>query len=144
MWGVIEHLYKPAFILELLTSHMHESSWLLIHTPTEDALVRKVIHLLNKILRKQWMASAMYNPYLGSHTQCLSRRSIRALLERLGFQVERVEDTTYGFKYMVKKPGLEENSAKARLKKVLAFIGYILSFLGHRNHMIVYARLKKI
>jgi len=86
----------------------------------------------------------MYQSNPGSHTQCFSRKSIRALLERLGFQIEKIEDTTYGFRYMVKKPGFERGSVKARLKRAIAFAGYILSFIGHKNHMVVYAKLRKI
>jgi len=144
MWGVIEHLPKPSLVLKLLRSHMHEDSWLIIQTPSEDALVRRAVHLLNRILRKQWLTSSMYQSNTGTHTQCFNRKSIRILLGRLRFQIREIEDATYGFRYMVKKPGLMGGGLKVRLKRAIALAGFMLSFVGHKNHMVVYAKLRKI
>ena len=49
LWGVIEHLDEPGDIISAVPKLLKDEGILVLQTPTEDALVRRMIHARNKM-----------------------------------------------------------------------------------------------
>lgn len=141
LWGVIEHIPYPSRVIQSLGQLMHVDSWLVIQTPSQDALIRKLVHLYNKLVHSEFLVDSLYTNRLGGHIQCFSRKSMNLFLSGVGgFSIEQINDSTYGLGYLLKKPAFQGKSLKQVILKALAILGYRLSFLiGHQNHMTVYA-----
>jgi len=140
LWGVIEHLADPNEMISAIRPLIKEGGLLAVQTPSEDATVRKLINKINGIMRTEFVTSLMFSNRLGGHIQCFSRKSISTFLEGYGFKILRIHDSTYGLRYMLKK------ATQGRMKhQILSFLGtasYALGFLGHKNHITVYARIE--
>ena len=140
LWGVIEHLDDPGKILASVRNLLKDEGMLVLQTPTEDALVRRMIHAWNKIIRKRSFVGSMYSNQRGSHIQCFSRRSVMEFLSRRSFRVLKIKDSTYGKKYMLKKPIFMRDTLTSKALRTVAGVAYDLSkTIGHQNHMLVFA-----
>jgi len=73
LWGVIEHLPRPKLVLDLLREHMHEESWLVLQTPTEDAFIHKIAHRVNGALGRSWFVREMYQERPGGYPMFQSK-----------------------------------------------------------------------
>lgn len=76
MWDVIEHLADPAAELARAGNLLRPGGWLIVHTMDIDALVAR-------LMGERW-------PWLMEmHLYYFSRRTLTAMLERLGFALVR-------------------------------------------------------
>jgi SAM-dependent methyltransferase len=141
LWGVIEHLVDPNEMISAIRPFIRSGGLLVVQTPSEDATVRKLVHKTNEILATELGASLLYTNKIGGHIQCFSGKSISVFLERHGFQIVRIHDSTYGLRYMLKK-----STPHGRFRQLVASMlgvgAYSLGFLGHKNPMTVYARVR--
>lgn len=141
MFGVIEHLANPAAAIEECARLLRPGGFLVLQTPTEDGLMRWFGRCLFKATRGlvQFQVKHFYHMG-GGHSVCFNRRSIRTLLNRWGFDVLRIEQTTYGLRMLVKR--FEDLPLLERLLKSTGTAAVFLlgRIVGASNHMTVYAR----
>lgn len=74
LWDVLEHLQNPKSILETITKKIKKNGLLIISTPNVNSLFAK-------IFSKYWWF------YLGVHLYYFSPKTIRLLLEQLGYVI---------------------------------------------------------
>lgn len=140
LWGVIEHLDDPGNVVASVRNLLKDGGIFVIQTPTEDALVRRMTHAWNKIMHKKSFVGSMYINQRGAHIQCFSRQSIREFLSRRGFRVLKIKDSTYGKKYMLKKPIFMRDTLSSKALRVGAgFLYDSTRIIGHQNHMLVFS-----
>lgn len=141
MYGVIEHLSDPPRGLRECARVLRPGGFLVLQTPTEDGLARRMGRFLFWMSggHAQFLASEFYQMG-GGHNVCFNRRSITCVLERCGFRVSRIHGSTYGLRTLFKR--FEDFSL---FRRVLMCLGTSVVFslgriLGASNHMTVYAR----
>jgi len=111
-----------------------EDGVVLMDTPNEGALVRKISFLMYRLLggRVPYPANKLYHPF---HRYYFSEASIRSLLDLAGFDV--IEITT--------KPIPAEKGRGRRLERSLvSMVAAVEKPLGMGFEMIVLARRKRI
>jgi len=83
-WDVIEHVADPDHFVQVLAAHMVSGGVLLLETPDEACLTRKIIVGLAKLPKP----SPDLRPriYYRSHRFYFTKRSLTNLLERNGFR----------------------------------------------------------
>lgn len=140
LFGVIEHLANPRGALAECLRLLKPGGFLVLQTPTEDGLIRRVGRVL-------YAASGGYVrfhvPQLfqmgGGHSLCFNRRSLRRLLEQGGFDVLSMQPSTYGLRVLLKR--FEGYPAAKRW--VNSFGTTIIFSLGRimraSNHLTAYA-----
>jgi 2-polyprenyl-3-methyl-5-hydroxy-6-metoxy-1,4-benzoquinol methylase len=141
MFGIIEHLAKPRGATEECARLLRPGGILILQTPAEDGLIRRVGHLL------YWATGGFVSFHVkqlyqmgGGHSVCFNRRSIRMLLARYGLEILSFEQSTYGFRVL-----LYRFKSLPLLKKLIQVLGTLIVFslgriLGGSNHMTVYAQ----
>lgn len=141
MFGVIEHLADPVGAVRECLRLLRRGGMLVLQTPNEDGLMRRVGRFLF------WISSGVVNFHVkelyqmgGGHSVCFTRRSIRGLLERGGFRVLNLEDSTYGLRVLVMRfDGLPLVSRLVHSSGTIALF-MLGSLIGGSNHVTVYAQ----
>ena len=139
MFGVIEHLVNPTDAIRECYRVLKPGAVLCLQTPTEDGFLRKAGHGLYKLSAGKIRFHVGQFYFLnGGHNLCFSRESIRTLLEKNGFEIEKIVGSTFGLKNILLRFGL-------RPKDIIKIVGTSAVFalgkvLNMPNHMTVYAR----
>ncbi len=141
LFGVIEHLADPVAAIKQCARVLRPRGFLLLQTPTEDGLIRRAGRLL------YWVTHGLVHFQVkqfyqmgGGHTLCFNRRSIGGLLDRCGFELLRIDGSTYGLRILLKRferLSLLERFLKAGGTAVMFALGRIV---GASNHMTIYAK----
>lgn len=142
LWSIIEHLPRPNDMMIAIKKILKMNGLLVIDTPTEDALFRKLIHFANKLLTgKNIFVDSLYSKVAYGHTQCFSRKSITMLLQKHSFKVLKIIDSEYGWEYATKKPIFLSKTIKSKVLRFIARLFFIMNrFVGHKQHMTVIAK----
>jgi len=139
LWGVLEHISNPAIAIQSIKKIMKKEGLLCLQTPSEDGLIRKVIHFYSRVTGKLDLIPELYNY---DHVQCFSRKSIKYFLVKHGFIILRMESSSYGLKPLLQRPSIKGFNFVSILKKIFVIFIYSLGLLSnHGNHLTVYARL---
>ena len=83
-WDVIEHLENPKEFLRICHSHLIKGGILLLETPDESCLIRKIINSINRV-KKIFGSDLSSNIYYPSHRYYFTHKSISRLLNDVGF-----------------------------------------------------------
>jgi 2-polyprenyl-3-methyl-5-hydroxy-6-metoxy-1,4-benzoquinol methylase len=141
MFGVIEHLANPRGAAEECARLLRPGGILILQTPTEDGLMRRVGRLL------YWATGGLVTFQVkqlyqmgGGHSTCFNRRSMRTLLDRYGFDVLSLEQSTYGLRVL-----LMRFDDLPFFEKLINSLGTFILFslgqiIGGSNHMTVCAQ----
>ncbi len=105
---------------------LRPGGFLLLQTPTEDGLIRRAGRLL------YWVTDGLVHFQVkqfyqmgGGHTLCFNRRSIGGLLDRCGFELLRIDGSTYGLRILLKR--FERLSLLERFPQGWRHCGYVRS-----------------
>lgn len=88
-WDVIEHVSDPKDFLDICHAHLGKGGVLLMETPDESSLIRKIVLLVSWLTRKD-LTAGMYYP---SHRFYFTRKAMRGLLTKAGFGNIRIFGT---------------------------------------------------
>ena len=83
-WDVIEHVADPKEFLKICHAHLIEGGTLLLETPDESCVIRKMINLIDKI-RRAFGFNSSSNIYYPAHLYYFTHKSITHLLNDVGF-----------------------------------------------------------
>lgn len=83
-WDVIEHVENPKEFLKICHAHLIQGGILLLETPDESCLMRKIINMLDGI-RRVFSGNLSANIYYPSHRYYFTHKSITRLLNDVGF-----------------------------------------------------------
>lgn len=83
-WDVIEHVEDPKKFLEICNLHLVKSGILLLETPDESSLIRKIINIIDNI-KKIFGFKSSSSIYYPSHRYYFTHKSIIRLLTNAGF-----------------------------------------------------------
>lgn len=83
-WDVIEHVESPKLFLEICYGHLEKGGTLLLETPDESCIIRKIINMFDSVKRVFGIGSDS-NIYYPSHRYYFTHKSIRRLLNDVGF-----------------------------------------------------------
>jgi len=88
-WDVIEHVSNPKEFLKICHAHLEQGGILVLETPDESSLIRKLINLFDytKNFFKFGTPSHIYYP---SHRYYFTHKSIKILLNEIGFSNVRI------------------------------------------------------
>jgi len=141
MFGVIEHLANPIAAIQECARLLRPGGFLVLQTPTEDGLLRQVGRFLYRatggLIRFQ---VKQFYQMGGGHSLCFNRRSIRGLLDRHGFDVLRIDQSTYGLRILLERFKSFSVPRKLVLSLGTATVFGLGRMLGTSNHMTVYAK----
>jgi SAM-dependent methyltransferase len=89
MGGVIEHLYDPLATLEEIYRILKPGGLLWFDAPNENGLFARLGNLYMKALGRDWVVNLAptFPPY---HVQGFGPRSLRRIMKRAGFRIERL------------------------------------------------------
>jgi 2-polyprenyl-3-methyl-5-hydroxy-6-metoxy-1,4-benzoquinol methylase len=140
LFGVIEHLSAPRLAAQECSRLLRSRGLLVVQTPTEDGLIRRVGHVLYRASggSVNFQIRQLYQTG-GGHTMCFNRRSLSKLLTHAGFEILAVAPSTYGLRLL-----LMRFDNLPVVKKLLYGGGTSIIFalgrmLRRSNHMTVYA-----
>ena len=139
LWDVIEHVPDPEQLLSDCAAHLAAGGTLMLETPDEGALLRRVIRVVGR-LTSGLSRDLRENIYYRAHRFYFSRRSMLQLLQRCGFD----QVSFYSWHTMFRKELLKKklNRSVPGWKRLLlrAIFGVLryLPFSG--NKMIAIAR----
>ena len=88
LWDVIEHLENPFDVLKRIRSLLKSKGYIILETPNEDCLLRKVIKLVY-ITTFGWINLLPYL-YYPAHLHYFTPKSMNLLCKRLGMNMEAV------------------------------------------------------
>lgn len=133
---VLEHLIDPIFELESLKGIMSSKSYLIAQGPLEGS--RTFSHLLVRTFA--WLTQSRTTSYPPYHVSLASSRSMRRMLIKAGFQVERldvfeVDWPAPSFKEVRKNPSLR-GSMLFLAKQVDKFIARLHKSYGSRYFIV--------
>ncbi len=80
-WDVIEHVENPKDFLRSCYAHLEHGGILLLETPDESSLIRKIINIIDKIINLKLIS----NLYYPAHRYYFTHKSIKLLLNEVGF-----------------------------------------------------------
>lgn len=83
-WDVIEHVENPKEFLAICHAHLEQGGTLLLETPDESCLIRKIINIIDRF-RRMFGSKSSLNIYYPSHRYYFTHDSIKSLLDRAGF-----------------------------------------------------------
>lgn len=140
MFGVIEHLADPRGATEECARILRPNGILVIQTPAEDGLMRRVGRLL------YWASAGLITFQVkqlyqmgGGHSVCFNRHSVTELMHSCGFSILSIEPSTYGLGLLMMR-----FRGMSWPKKFVYSAGTTLLFsLGKilgSNHMTIYAQ----
>lgn len=141
MFNLIEHLLYPAEALSEVYRILRKGGLLVIETPTEDGLFKKIAAFLYKLTSGRFKTMARGAYQKGGHHFGFSRQSIRTILEKHGFEILSIEGRMSPFVEFMKKEILGA-SLPMKIVKVLVIpvLWGISEAFSMQNRMIVYAR----
>jgi 2-polyprenyl-3-methyl-5-hydroxy-6-metoxy-1,4-benzoquinol methylase len=143
MFNIIEHLLYPAKAMAEVNRILKKEGLLVVETPTEDGLFKKIASLLYKVSagKVSFMIKGAYQK--GGHHFGFSRQSIRKILEKNGFQVISIEGRMSPFDEFLKKEILKA-SLPVKVVKLIAIpsLWALSRIVSMENRMVVYARKK--
>jgi SAM-dependent methyltransferase len=140
MFGVIEHLGNPRGAAEECARLLRSPGLLVVQTPAEDGLMRRLGRFLYWA-SGGWITFQVKQLYQmsGGHSVCFSRRSIRELMARCGFEILSIERSSFGLRLL-----LMRFRGMPWPKRLIYSMGTsVVFFLGRMlgtNHMTVYAQ----
>jgi 2-polyprenyl-3-methyl-5-hydroxy-6-metoxy-1,4-benzoquinol methylase len=144
MFGVIEHLANPIGAAEECARLLRPGGVMVLQTPTEDGLMRRVGRFLYWATRGMitFQVKQLYQMG-GGHSVCFNRPSIEALLSRGGFDILSLEQSTYGLRVL-----LMRFDDLPFLKRLVNSLGTFILFslgriIGGSNHMTVCAQKRE-
>lgn len=144
MFNIIEHFLHPSTVLAEVTRLLKDDGLLVLETPTEDGLFKKLADFLYKVTGGKFILMIQGAYQKGGHHFGFSRKSIKRILEKHGFEIISVDGRVSPFKEFL---GKELLHTPLYLKGVKLFVVPILWALSRvlrlENRMIVYARKKK-
>lgn len=82
-WDVIEHVIDPGRFIVECSNHMEDEGLLLLETPMEDCLTRRVVRFISSVNER--LNKFMHRIYYPSHRQYFTREGICKLLAMNGF-----------------------------------------------------------
>jgi len=140
MFGVIEHLGNPRGATEECARLLRSRGLLVVQTPAEDGLMRRLGRFLYWA-SGGWIRFQVKQLYQmnGGHSVCFSRRSIRELMVRCGFEILSIESSTYGLRLLLMRfRGMPwpKRWIYGAGTSVVFFLGRVFG----NNHMTVYAQ----
>jgi 2-polyprenyl-3-methyl-5-hydroxy-6-metoxy-1,4-benzoquinol methylase len=83
-WDVIEHVADPKEFLQICHAHLTEAGILLLETPDESCVIRKVINIIDNT-RRAFGFNPSTHIYYPSHRYYFTHKSITHLLNDVGF-----------------------------------------------------------
>lgn len=83
-WDVIEHVTEPKAFIEICHAHLTQGGILLLETPDESCLIRKIINIIDKI-SKFFGFNPSSKIYYPSHRYYFTHKSMSHLLTNAGF-----------------------------------------------------------
>lgn len=144
MFGVIEHLGNPRGAAKECARMLRSNGFLVLQTPAEDGFMRRLGRLL------YWASGGLITFQVkqlyqmgGGHSACFSRRSIKELMARCGFDVLSVEGSTYGLRLLL----MRFRNMPLPKRFIYCFgtsVVYALGRILGSNHMTVYARKRPV
>jgi 2-polyprenyl-3-methyl-5-hydroxy-6-metoxy-1,4-benzoquinol methylase len=84
LWDVIEHVEEPEAVVQQVRHVLRSGGYLVMETPDEGCPARALVRLLHRVTGGG--ADVMRAMYYSAHRWYFSRRSMRLLLERSGFE----------------------------------------------------------
>jgi 2-polyprenyl-3-methyl-5-hydroxy-6-metoxy-1,4-benzoquinol methylase len=84
LWDVIEHVEEPEQLLTCVHGLLSDRGHLIMETPDEGCLARKVIRLAHRVTAGRFSLS--HTIYYPAHLWYFSRFAMKTVLERLGFK----------------------------------------------------------
>ncbi len=82
LWDVIEHVLDPEELIRTCADHIEEHGYLVLETPNEGSLVRKLVRALSRIIPQ---IDLRRNMYYRAHRYYFTNKAMRELLTRCGF-----------------------------------------------------------
>ncbi|MEW5804231.1 MAG: class I SAM-dependent methyltransferase [bacterium] len=133
LFNILEHLTYPASALFAVKKLLGKSGVVVIETPTEDSLIRRIAHRAYRLSggRVDHLTRQLY--HCGGHHFGFSRRTISMLLAHQGFQVAHIQPVLSSPRIALNKRKVELTKAQRPGEKLLQFllIGSIsLAWLG--------------
>jgi len=108
LWDVVEHFESPSATLREARRILKDDGIILMDTPNEEALIRKVAYRIYRLLRGRiaYPAKKLYHQF---HLFYFSEATLRSMLEKCGFDVLEV----------IRKPIPQEKGRGNRLERTL-------------------------
>ncbi len=143
-WMVLEHLYDPLGGLRKVHSWLSRDGWLVLSVPNES------------VGMAHWTGDAWYNRQLPSHLTHFDTESVRNMLEKGGFRVERIfHQRVIGSLLATLGNVLDDRNMLPRVSRFFkraassttanyAFypLGWLLAAIGQTGRITVWARKK--
>ena len=109
IWDVIEHVSDPREFLKICHLHLEQNGILLLETPDESCLIRKIIKALNLKMQRY-----IYYP---AHRYYFTHKAIKILLSDLGFSNIKIYKEHSIFSKSKMKYKLYRNYSKIHMMK---------------------------
>jgi ubiquinone/menaquinone biosynthesis C-methylase UbiE len=134
MGGVIEHLYEPLTTLRELNRVLKPGGLLWFDAPNEDGLFARLGNLYMRAQGRDWVVclAPTFVPY---HVQGFNPRSVRRILARAGFRVERL--CVWGRIFPLTGRSTPRRAAEFQAARLLNWVG---NLCGSGSYMTLWAR----
>ena len=131
--AVLEHVYNPDSMIAACANLLRPNGLLYIDIPNEDHLLARIAGLINKIRNRPeiFVLSPTFSPY---HVFGFSRQSLRALLSKHGFKIDRIRVHAKA-KYYLAGGFTRQVIAAAEMS-----IHFVANLIGMASNMYVWAR----
>lgn len=139
MWDLIEHLENPLAILKKANKILKDKGKIVILTPNENSLIKKIIFLFFKLSGKRW-DFLVKKGYGIHHLYYFSDKNIKELLKKAGFGIIKVVKRETSIEEMIRET--QEDWTKPGKKLVLFCLKIIFFFarlINQQNKMMVIA-----
>lgn len=137
LWDAIEHFKDPAASLEAISSLLVPGGVVILRTPNNNALLRKIALFLAGIGIKSFLKYVYYAP----HYFYFNAKTLKKILEKAGFQVEKVllENTDQEFA-KAKIDAHYKTQDRALAKIMLPIVNFFSVILGMQNKIVLVAK----
>lgn len=134
--AVLEHVYNPDSMIAACADLLTPDGMLYIDIPNEEHLLARVGGLINRIRNRSdiFILSPTFPPY---HVFGFSKRSLRALLSKHGFKIDRIR--VHAKVKSRSTGGLRGQTIAA----VEASLHFIANLIGMASNMYVWARYSR-